>query len=90
MWRGEHGSYAINDGDGDAVDKLINTMGVQAPPVGDYTWSFTVLGANAFTAQATPNTPRQATDGWLQINQNGTKTDSDGRTYPDPLCKWSR
>jgi type IV pilus assembly protein PilE len=89
MWRAERGTYAV-DGGSTAEMRLINTMGVTANPVGDYNWAFTVKNATAFTARATPNTARQAADGWLQIDQNGTKTDSDGRTYPDPWCKWSK
>ena len=34
MWRAERGSYAINDGNGTAVAKLVNTMGVPPSPVG--------------------------------------------------------
>jgi type IV pilus assembly protein PilE len=89
MWRAERGSYATDVG-GTAEVKLQTTMGVPAPPVGDYSWSFTIKTATAFTARATPNSTRQAADGWLQIDQNGTKTDSNGRTYPDPYCKWSK
>ena len=77
MWRGEHGSYAVNDGGGDAVDKLINTMGVPEGPVGDYNWSFSVLGSNVFTAQAVPFTDRQDDDGNLTIDQDGTKLPAD-------------
>jgi type IV pilus assembly protein PilE len=80
MWRAEHGSYAIDDGDGNAVDKVTNTMGVPAT-AGDYDWDFTVKNPNAFTAQATPNTARQAGDGSLTIDQNGTKL---------PADKWAR
>jgi type IV pilus assembly protein PilE len=91
MWRSEHGSYAVDDGDGDAVDKLVNTMGVPATTINIYyTWDFSVAPtATTFTAQATPQ-GTQASDGWLQINQEGVKTDQDGHTYPDPRCKWSK
>ncbi|MCJ7508158.1 MAG: hypothetical protein MUO85_05430, partial [candidate division Zixibacteria bacterium] len=75
---------------GTAETKLQTTMGVPANAVGDYNWSFTVKTAAAFTARATPNSARQAADGWLEINQDGIKTDSDGRTYPDKWCKWSK
>jgi type IV pilus assembly protein PilE len=77
MWRAERGSYAINDGNGTAVAKLVNTMGVPVTPVGDYGWDFTVRTATAFTAQAVPNTARQLGDGNLTIDQNGTKLPAD-------------
>jgi type IV pilus assembly protein PilE len=89
MWKAERGSYAT-DGGATAEVKLQNTMGVPATTISIYyTWSFTVKNANAFTARATP-TGSQAADGWLEIDQNGTKTDSNLRTYPDPYCKWSK
>jgi len=88
MWRAERGSYAIDDGNGTAIAKLTNTMGVPAT-IPFYNWTFTAQGGTAFTARATP-TGTQSSDGWLSIDQNGTKTDQDGRTYPDPLCKWSK
>ena len=90
MWRAERGTYAVDGGGNTAETRLINTMGVTANPVGDYNWALTVKTGTTFTAQATPNSARQAPDGWLQIDQNGTKTDSDGRTYPDKWCKWSK
>ncbi len=96
MWRAERGCYAQDGIDclgaaeaGTAETKIQTTMGVPAT-VGDYVWDFSVKTAVAFTARATPNTTRQAGDGWLEIDQNGTKTDIDGHTYPDPLCKWSK
>jgi type IV pilus assembly protein PilE len=91
MWRGERGSYAVDDADGDAVDKLIHTMGVPATTINIYyTWDFSdPPTATTFTAQATPQ-GAQASDGWLRINQDGIKTDQDGHTYPDPRCKWSK
>jgi type IV pilus assembly protein PilE len=90
MWRAEKGCYA-QDGvncfggalAGSAVAKLQTTMGAPATQVGDYTWAFTVQAAAAFTAQATPNAPRQASDGWLSIDQNGTKTSE----FPDRWAK---
>jgi type IV pilus assembly protein PilE len=97
MWRAEKGCYALDGVDcfggalaGTAETKLQNTMGAPVTQVGDYAWAFTVKTAAAFTAQATPNTARQAGDGWLNIDQNGTKTDSDGFIYPDPRCKWTK
>jgi type IV pilus assembly protein PilE len=74
MWRAEKGSYAIDDGGGTAVTKLRTTMGAPDTTISNYyTWSFTVLSPTAFTAQATA-IGSQATDGWLAINQDGTKT----------------
>jgi type IV pilus assembly protein PilE len=71
MWRAEKGSYCI---DGTAEATLRTTMGAPATTISNYyTWSFTVKTATAFTAQATA-TGSQATDGWLAINQDGTKT----------------
>ncbi len=78
MWRAERGSYAINDGNGTAVAKLVNTMGVPPSPVFDYNWSFSVgPTATTFTAQAVPFTARQLSDGNLTIDQNGTKLPAD-------------
>ncbi len=77
MWRAERGTYAINDGNGTAVAKLVNTMGVPASPIGDYNWDFTVRTATAFTTQATPNSARQLSDGNLTIDQDGTKLPAD-------------
>ena len=98
MWRAERGTYAINDGAGTAQAKLVTTMGVPASPIGgasgDYTWDFTVRTATAFTAQATATSARQAADGWLAIDQNGTKTSQQPAkpvyTYPDPRSTWSK
>ncbi len=95
MWRAERGSYAINDGNGTAVAKLTTTMGVPTSPVGDYDWAFNPAPtANTFTARATPNSARQTPDGWLQIDQNGIKTDQAPgepiRTYPDRWSRWSK
>jgi type IV pilus assembly protein PilE len=83
MWRAEKGCYA-QDGvgcsgalAGTAIVKLQTTMGAPATTVGDYTWSFIVLAANSFTAQAAPSTPRQTPDGALTINQDGVKVPAD-------------
>ncbi len=82
MWRAERGTYAIDDGNGTAVAKLINTMGVPPNPVGDYNWNFSVAPtATTFTAQTVPNTARQLGDGNLTIDQNGTKL---------PAAKWAK
>jgi len=77
MWRAEKGSYAIDDGGGTAVTKLRTTMGAPDTTVSKYyTWDFTVKTATLFTARATA-TGSQATDGNLEINQDGTKTPAD-------------
>jgi len=90
MWRAEKGQYATDGGGATAEVKLQMTMGVPPTTISQYyTWSFTVKTATAFTARATP-TGSQASDGWLQINEQGTKTDAQGRTYPNPYCKWSK
>lgn len=93
MWRAERGTYAIDAGGNTAETILINTMGVPPSPIGgaggDYVWAFTVKTGTTFTARATPNSARQAGDPWLQIDQNGTKTDENGFTYPDRRCIWS-
>ena len=71
MWRAEKGTYCI---DGTAEATLRTTMGAPATTISSYyTWSFTVKTATAFTAQATA-IGSQASDGWLAINQDGTKT----------------
>ena len=77
MWRAEKGSYATDFGGNTAQTRLQNTMGAPATQVGDYTWAFTVKTATAFTSQATPNTARQAADGTLTIDHNGTKLPAD-------------
>lgn len=84
MWRAEKGCYAL-DGvgcqglalAGTAIVKLQTTMGAPPTQVGDYAWSFTALGATAFTVQATPNRARQTPDGALTINQDGVKLPAD-------------
>jgi len=75
MWRAEKGNYAVDDGLGTAVTKLRVTMGAPNTTVSNYyTWAFSAgPTATTFTAQATA-IGSQATDGWLAINQDGTKT----------------
>jgi type IV pilus assembly protein PilE len=74
MFRAERGSYSIN------LVELTNTWGV--PNVsGDYAILLVNTGANAFLAEAQPNTARQLSDGSLFINQDGIKT---------PADKWAR
>jgi type IV pilus assembly protein PilE len=81
MWRAERGTYAVDGGGNTAETRLISTMGVTPNPVGDYNWNFTVKTATTFTAQAVPNTTRQAGDGTLTIDHFGTKL---------PAAKWSK
>jgi type IV pilus assembly protein PilE len=89
VWRAERGSYATDAGGNTAETILINTMGAPAAAVGlDYTWLFTNKAATAFTAQATPISPRQISDGWLSIDNNGVKTDQDGKVWPEG--KWAK
>jgi type IV pilus assembly protein PilE len=91
MWRAERGTYAVDAGGNTAETILINTMGVPPSPINvDYTWAFTVKTGTTFTARATPNSARQVADGWLGINQDGTKTAEFGSAYPDPNSRWSR
>ena len=77
MWRAERGSYSLDQAE------LQNTMGAPVTHVGDYTWAFTATAATTFTARATPDTGRQAGDGWLQIDQNDVRTSQ----FPD---RWGR
>ncbi len=105
MWRAERGCYARDNVDcqgaasaGTAETKLITTMGVPASPIGgafgDYTWALTVKTGTTFTALATPNSTRQTPDGWLDIDQDGTKRSQQPTkpiyTYPDPRSSWSK
>ena len=74
MFRAERGSYSIN------LVELVNTFGV--PNVsGDYSILLINTGANAYLAEAQPNTARQLSDGSLFINQDGVKT---------PVDKWAK
>ena len=76
MWRAEKGSYGT-------LAQIQTTMGAPATSVSIYyNWGFTVLSANSFTAEAQA-LGSQAGDGWLGIDQNGTKTSE----FPD---KWAR
>ena len=96
MWRAERGCYARdavdclgNPSAGTAEAKLQTTMGAPAAAIGlDYTWAFNNKTATAFTAQATPISARQLSDGWLSIDNNGVKTDQDGKVWPEG--KWAK
>ena len=81
MFRAERGSYSID------VNQLRSTWGVPAIS-GDYNIDFLVATPNTFTAQATPNTARQLSDGSLFINQDGRKWDADGNVWPQG--KWGK
>src|SRR4030042_2816612 len=84
MWRAEKGCFARDGVDcqgnalaGSAEAKLHTKMGAPAPDpdrIGDYSWVFITKTATAFTARATPQTPRQADDGWLAINKDNDRT----------------
>ncbi len=81
VWRAEKGTYAVDAGGNTAETILKNTMGAPATTISNYyTWSFTAKTGTAFTAKATP-TGSQASDGWLQIDHNGTKTSEKPDTW---------
>ena len=65
--RAEKGGYAVT------LLELQTTWGGPASPAGDYNITM-VPTTTTFTGTATPFTPRQSSDGWLRINQDGTKT----------------
>jgi type IV pilus assembly protein PilE len=81
MFRAERGRYSTD------ITQLRNTWGVPGVS-GDYTIDFVGATPNTFTAQATPNTARQLSDGSLFINQDGRKWDSDGLVWPQG--KWAK
>jgi prepilin-type N-terminal cleavage/methylation domain-containing protein len=80
MRRAERGSYSVDV----SQVELRTTWGGPPSPSGDYTITM-VATSTTFTGTATPNTGRQASDGWLAINQDGVKTSQ----YPnkDPWKK---
>jgi type IV pilus assembly protein PilE len=69
MMRAERGRYSTDL----TLVQLRNTWGGPASPSGDYNITM-VATSTTFTGTATPFTGRQASDGWMAINQNGTKT----------------
>jgi type IV pilus assembly protein PilE len=77
MRRAERGNY-LND-----LAALRTTWGGPQATVGDYNITMPVATASTYTGQATPGTSRQSSDGWLAIDQDGTKTSQ----YPD---KWGK
>ena len=68
MRRAEYGSYS------NSMAALQTSWGGPADSVGDYALTLPAATATTFTARATPNTTRQSTDGWLQIDHLGNKT----------------
>lgn len=90
MWRAEKGSYSVS------VAELQNTMSAPATSISNYyTWGFTVLNANSFTAQAVPQ-GSQISDigGTLFISQDQKwSIDKNGirHNYPaDRESAWAR
>lgn len=76
MQRAERGMYSGN------LVALRTTWGGPSATSGDYTITMVAnSAAGTFTGTATPNTSRQASDGALTINQDGTKL---------PADKWAR
>ena len=71
MRRAESGEYRFG---ADAIVALRDSWGGPRESVGDYTLTLPVATATTFTARATPNTTRQSSDGWLQIDHLGNKT----------------
>ena len=87
MRRAEQGGYSTDA----TLNELVTTWGVQSNPVGDYNLQFAagfVLNLNSFTAQATPFTARQLSDGSLFINNLNQKWDAQGIYYPNG--KWAQ
>ncbi len=91
MWRAEKGSYSVS------VAALQNTMAAPATTISPYyTWSFTVVTPNSFTAQAVPNGSQVSDSGGsLFINQTGSKWNIDKNgvqhNYPaDPSSAWAK
>ena len=71
MRRAEYGEYRFGAG---ALAAIQTSWGGPGTTVGDYTLSLPVATATTFTGRATPNTTRQTSDGWLQIDHLGNKT----------------
>ena len=71
MRRAERGSYLAD------FAALRTTWGGPAATVGDYNIAMVVPTGTTFTGTATPVPPRQAPDGALTIDQNGTKLPTD-------------
>lgn len=90
MWRAEKGSYSLS------IAQLQTTMGAPQTTISPYyTWSYTVVNANAFTAQAVPQGSQTSDKGgtlfisqdqkW-SIDKNGIRHD-----YPaDRDGAWAR
>ena len=89
MWRAEKGVYSTS------VAALQTTMGAPASTISlYYTWDFTVMLTNSFTAEAVPQgSQTKDSGGTLLIDQRGTKSSTKGGktyVYPDPNCAWTR
>ena len=75
MRRAERGGYSTN------LTELRNTFGAPGATAGDYSITLTSASTTSFLGRATPTTSRQASDGPLTIDQNGTKL---------PAEKWAK
>jgi type IV pilus assembly protein PilE len=82
VFRAENGRYANDATDGNALNVLRANWGGPLATAGVYNIAM-VSNATTFTGTATPNTPSQSGDGWLSVDQNGTKTSQ----FPD---RWAR
>jgi len=76
MCRAERGRYSNNADDVNALTMLQNTFSGPGTTAGDYAITM-VSTRTTFTGTATPNTSRQASDGALTIDHNGTKLPAD-------------
>ena len=82
VFRAENGRYANDADDANALNVLRTNWG--GPPAAPGVYNITMVSTRTtFTGTATPNTPSQSGDGWLNIDQNGTKTSQ----FPD---RWAR
>ena len=82
VFRAENGMYANDATHGNALIVLRTNWGGPLATSGVYDITM-VSTLTTFTGTATPNTPGQSGDGWLSIDQNGTKTSQ----FPD---RWAR
>ena len=74
VFRAENGRYANDATDGSALNVLRANWGGPPATVPSGLYNITMVSdATTFTGTATPN-GSQSTDGWLSIDQNGTKT----------------
>jgi type IV pilus assembly protein PilE len=75
MRRAEKGGYSTS------LTQLQNTFSGPGATAGDYSITLSSASATTFLGRAHPTTSRQASDGDLTINQNGTKL---------PVDKWAK